>query len=116
MLCEKIELHCGHKLRMKTFESASKDGLCPRHECRCHVSEDEMNLLREQVILWKTPMWELMVHGRPATEEEKRVREESMRARPPLMGQCQGRTKTGEHCRCTATKASGGRFCRLHVM
>ncbi len=115
MLCEKIDLHCGHKLRMKTFESASQDGLCPRHECRCNLNEDEMNLLREQVTLWNTPMWALGL-GRPPTDEEKRVREESMRARPPLMGRCQGRTKTGEHCRCTATKASGGKFCRLHVM
>ena len=115
MLCEKMMLNCGHKLRMKTFERASVDGLCPLFECRCTLTENEQKELNTQVILWKTPMWELHQYGRPATAIERQQRNAYIASRPKPMGQCQGTTMAGKPCTCTAMRSNGS-YCNKHVL
>jgi hypothetical protein len=114
MLCEKMMLHCGHKLRMKCFEQTSVTGMCPLFECRCALTEHEQKIVANQVILWKTPMWELHQYGRPATLAERTEREVAMSKRPKMMDQCKGLTLTGKPCTCTAMRSNGS-YCNKHV-
>lgn len=114
MLCEKIMLECGHKLRMKMFKQASIDGMCPLFECRCTLTEDEQKEVSNQVMLWNIPMWELSKYGRPATPAERTEREVAMSKFPPMMGRCKGVTMTGKPCSCTAMRSNGS-YCNKHV-
>ena len=113
MLCEKIMLQCGHKLRMKVFQSANQDGLCPLFECRCPLTTEEQKEVSNQVILWNLPMWQLK-YGRPATNEECEIHEAQMSKRPKLMERCKGTTMAGKPCTCTAMR-SNGLYCNKHV-
>ena len=114
MLCEKIMLECGHKLRMKTFELASTTNMCPLYECRCILTENEQKEVTNQVMLWKTPLWELDLYGRPATIEERQQREALMAKQPKAMGICKGTTLAGKPCTCTAMRSNGS-YCNKHV-
>jgi hypothetical protein len=114
MMCEKMMLQCGHKLRMKVYKRANIDGLCPLYECRCPLTLNEKEKLEQQVILWETPLWELHQFGRPATQEERIEREKLLAKLPKPMGSCQGVTLTGKNCRCLAMR-SNGKFCSRHL-
>jgi len=112
MLLEKMHLQCGHKLRRSIFARANKDGLCPVYECRCPLTSDENHTLANQVVLWHTPMWELHMYGRPATEDERITRNSKVTI---SMGQCQGVTMLGKPCTCKAMR-SNGNYCSRHVL
>jgi len=114
VLSEKIMLHCGHRLRMKCFEQAAKDGTCLIYECRCALTEHEQKEVANQAILWKTPMWELSLYGRPATPAEREEREALMAKRPKMMERCKGVTLAGKPCTCTAMRSNGS-YCNKHV-
>ena len=114
VLREKMFLQCGHKLRMKTFNLANKDGLCPLFECKCPMTSDEQKEVANQVTLWTTPLWELHQYGRPATATERQQREEVMAKRPKLMDRCKGITMAGKPCTCTAMRSNGS-YCNKHI-